>query len=150
MRGKGKGMRAGLQGCVRHLAGQGPTGLQDCVRRLGRAKKSREESTVQKEHGIDPHPDTQSEPWKVTASSTVRSSENMLGKLVDSVPCDPAVAIPRRPSVSVHTPNSPIHNGLKGRWRESPAREQVGRACLSVQRILGCQRIGIPAHSWAR
>lgn len=78
------------------------------LRQEWRAKKSREESTLQKEHGIDPHPDTQSEPWKVTASSAVRSSKNTLGKLVDSVPCDPAVVIPRRPSVSVHTPNAPF------------------------------------------
>lgn len=50
-----------------------------------------------------------------------------LGKLVDIVPFDPAVVIPRRPSVSVLTPNGPIHNGLKGRCRESPACEQVSR-----------------------
>lgn len=113
----GKGMRAGLQGCVRYLAGQAP-------RQEWRAKESREESTLQEKHGIDLHPDTQSKPWKITASSTVRSSENTLGKLVDIVPYDPAAVIPRRPSVSVHTPNGPIHNGLKGRCRESPAGEQ--------------------------
>lgn len=58
----------GLQGCVRYLAGQGPR--QEWRARVQRGKHTAEE------HGIHPHPDTQSKPWKVTASSTVRSSEN--------------------------------------------------------------------------